>query len=1048
MFKAVDLKSSLASCEEKVLKFWQKNDIFNRSINERSIDNEFVFYDGPPFATGLPHYGHFVPGTIKDVIPRYQTMKGKRVERRFGWDCHGLPVENEMKKLLGISSHKEIEEFGVDKYNEECRKIVLRYTAEWREQITRMGRWVDFDNDYKTMDTKYMESIWWVFKTLYDKGLIYEGYNILPYSPLLGSPLSNFELNVGGYKDVNDPAITIRFKVDGEANTYFLAWTTTPWTLPSNLALCLGAELDYVKLKDKSSGDFYYLGVSRISSYFKSEDEYEIVERYKGKDLEGKRYEPLFPYFASLKEKGAFVTVCGNHVTDTDGTGIVHTAPGFGEDDYKVLQGTGIPTVCPIDDVCAFTSEVKDYEGRFVKDCDKDIIARLKEEGKLVKRETILHAYPFCYRTGAPIIYRAMKCWFVDVPKIRDRMVQNNESVNWIPSHLKHGRFGKWLEGAREWAISRNRFWGNPIPVWKSDSGKYIEVIGSIKELEEKSGEKISDLHKHFVDKLTWTAPDGSTMRRVPDVLDCWFESGSMPYAQVHYPFENKERFERNYPANFICEGLDQTRGWFYSLHVIASALFDKPAFLNCVTNGIVLNEEGKKMSKSLRNFTPPMEVVDKYGADALRFALMNSAVVRAEDLKFSEETVKDAIKSFLLPIKNAYSFFATYANIDKWKRGEDEDAIPQNLTNELDIWLVSITEKLIKDMTEELDAYHLDNAASLLVSYVDSLNNWYIRRSRRRFWKSENDSDKKNAYASLYYALITFTKLAAPFVPFITEEIYQNLKGKNGYDSVHLSKYPVYDETKRNYEIEREMKMAEDVVILARRIRSNANIKNRQPLEKAFLVSRNKESLAVLNKMEAVIKEELNVHSLEFSEDESRLVSYTAKANFKTLGKRLGPNMKKAAAIIETLKSDEIKHILEGNAYTLNVDDVTEMVTSDDLVVSRHEKEGTVLLSEGDLSLALDIEITPALKKEGYVRDLVREIQNLRKSSLFDVSDHISMTIEKNDITSLFDTKDKAYIKKETLSDKLSFSENIKNPAEITISDVPLKVCIKKLEA
>lgn len=1046
MFKSVDLKSSLAKNEEKILKFWQKNDIFKRSIEERSKDNEFVFYDGPPFATGLPHYGHFVPGTIKDVVPRYQTMKGKRVERRFGWDCHGLPVENEMKKILGISSHKEIEEFGVDKYNEECRKIVLRYTSEWREQITRMGRWVDFDNDYKTMDTPYMESIWWVFKTLYDKGLIYEGYNILPYSPLLGSPLSNFELNVGGYKDVNDPAITIRFKVDREPNTYFLAWTTTPWTLVSNLALCLGPNLNYVKLRDKSTGDYYYLGSSRISSYFKSEDEYEIVASFKGKDLEGKTYEPLFPYFASLKEKGAFVTVCGDHVTDTDGTGIVHTAPGFGEDDYKVLQGTGIPTVCPIDDVCAFTSEVKEYEGRFVKDCDKDIIARLKEEGKLVKRETILHSYPFCYRTGAPIIYRAMKCWFVDVPKIRQTMLESNEKVNWVPSHLKHGRFGKWLEGAREWAISRNRFWGNPIPVWKSESGKYIEVIGSIKELEEKSGQKVSDLHKHFVDKLEWKAPDGTIMRRVPDVLDCWFESGSMPYAQVHYPFENKERFEKNYPANFICEGLDQTRGWFYSLHVIASALFECPSFLNCVTNGIVLNEDGKKMSKSLRNFTPPMEVVNKYGADALRFSLMNSAVVRAEDLKFSEEYVKETIKSFLLPIKNAYSFFVLYANIDKWKRPADENTISENLKNELDLWLISITEKLIKDITEELDAYHLDSAASLLVDYIDSLNNWYIRRSRRRFWKSENDRDKNDAYSVLYYALITFSKLASPFIPFLTEEIYQNLKGKNGKDSIHLCLYPEYNEKRRNYEIENEMALAESTVVLARRIRSNANIKNRQPLEKAFLVSRNSDVLSVLKKMESVIKEELNVHTVEFLSDETSLVSYTAKAQFKTLGKKLGSKMKEAALLIERLTSDEIKSIIEGNVYKLQLSDADVELSSEDIIVSRHEKEGVVLLSEGELSLALDIEITPSLKKEGYIRDLVREVQNLRKTEGFNVSDHISLKIEKNDTTSLFDSKDKAYIKKETLSDKFSISSSLKSGNESIIDDLPLQICIKKV--
>ncbi|MDY5967611.1 MAG: isoleucine--tRNA ligase [Sphaerochaetaceae bacterium] len=1044
MFKAVSNSSSFSSAEKEILKFWSDNSIFSRSVEERSVEREFVFYDGPPFATGLPHYGHFVPGTIKDVIPRYKTMKGYRVERRFGWDCHGLPVENEMKKLLGISSHKEIEEFGIANYNEECRKIVLRYTSEWREQINRMGRWVDFDRDYKTMDTKYMESIWWVFKTLYDKGLIYEGYNILPYSPALGAPLSNFELNVGGYKDVNDPAITVRFKVDGEDRTYFLAWTTTPWTLPSNLALCVGKNIPYVKLRDKSSGDYYYIAQSRIGAYFKTEDEYEIVAHLTGDDLKGKTYEPLFDYFASLKNKGAFVVVTGDHVTDSDGCGIVHTAPGFGEDDYKVLKGTGIPTVCPIDDTCSFTDEVADYKGRFVKDCDKDIIARLKSEGKLVKRETILHAYPFCYRTGCPIIYRALTCWFVDVPKIRDILLASNEEVTWIPSHLKHGRFGKWLEGAREWAISRNRFWGNPIPVWKSESGKYIEVIGSIKELEEKSGQKVTDLHKHYVDSLTWKAPDGTLMKRVDDVLDCWFESGSMPYAQVHYPFENKDRFEKNFPADFICEGLDQTRGWFYSLAVIAAGLFSRPAFLNCVTNGIVLNAEGKKMSKSLRNFTPPMEVIEKFGADALRFALMNSAVVRAEDLKFSEEFVSETIKSFLLPIRNAYSFFVLYANIDKWGDDRSDKETPHDLTNELDIWLVSITEKLIKDVTDALESYHIDEAASYLVKFIDSLNNWYIRRSRRRFWKSENDRDKTDAYRVLYWTLMTFIKLACPFVPFITEEIYQNLKSDNSPDSIHLTSYPEYNESERNYKIEREMALSEMAVILGRRVRSLCIIKNRQPLNKAYIFTRNADDLNTLKRMDSLIKEELNVHDIEYSDNENSLVTYTAKANFKTLGKIYGSSMKNVAKQIEKWDSSIISTILNGSSVNITINDISYDITKDDIIVTSTAKEGVSLISEGGISVALDIVITPELKKEGYVRSLVREIQEERKKSALDVSDYISLTLSPSSGVLLLDKDDIAYIQKETLASSYHVGEN--NGSVRDVEDE--KVCIKVQKA
>ncbi|MCF7945818.1 MAG: isoleucine--tRNA ligase, partial [Spirochaetia bacterium] len=635
MFKPVDPKVSFPKMEEKIQEFWKIHDIFKKSIQQREGNEEYVFFDGPPFATGLPHFGHFVPGTIKDIIPRYQAMKGKQVHRRFGWDCHGLPVEYEMMKTLHISGSKEIKEYGVGKFNESCRSIVLRYTSEWEKIVTRMGRWVDFEHDYKTMDLDYMESIWWVFKRLYEKGLVYEGYNIMPYSPALATPLSNFEVNLGGYQEVVDPAVTVKFKIDGTENTFFLAWTTTPWTLPSNLALALGPDIDYVKVKDGE--EYYILAEGRLSSYYKNAEDCEVVEKYKGKELIGITYEPLLPFFADLKKTGAFITVSADYVTVEDGSGIVHTAPGFGEDDYNVLKGTGIPVVCPIDEECKFTEEVPDWEGLFVKDADEGIIEWLKSHGKLVKKEKFKHSYPFCYRTKMPLIYRALSSWFVDVPKIKELLLNVNDQIKWVPEHLQKGRFGKWLEGAREWSISRNRFWGNPIPVWKSDSSDHIEVIGSKEELEKKSGHKIDDLHKHFIDDLTWPSPDGKgTMRRIPDVLDCWFESGSMPYAQNHYPFENKEFFEKNFPADFICEGLDQTRGWFYTLTILAAALFEEPAFKNVVVNGLVLASDGKKMSKSERNFTDPMDIINQFGADSLRFFLMNSAVVRAEDLKFS----------------------------------------------------------------------------------------------------------------------------------------------------------------------------------------------------------------------------------------------------------------------------------------------------------------------------------------------------------------------------------------------------------------------------
>ncbi len=1038
MFNSVDPRQDFPKMEEKILEFWNKNEIFKKSVESRPTDNEFSFYDGPPFATGLPHYGHLVPGTIKDIIPRYKTMKGQRVVRNWGWDCHGLPVENLMKKELGISSAKEIEAYGVENYNNKCRESVMRFTNEWKHTINRMGRWVDFDHGYKTMDKSFMESIWWVFKSLYDKGLIYKGYNILPYSPGLGCPLSNMEVNLGGYKDVTDPAITVRFKIKGMEDTYFLAWTTTPWTLPSNLALALGPDIDYVKILDKESGDKYILGEARLSAYYKDENAYEILEKYKGSELAGMRYEPLFNYFANLYDKGAFVTVLGDYVTTVDGCGIVHTAPGFGEDDYNVLKGTGIPVVCPIDDECKFTSEVSDYQGIFVKDADKAIIARLKEEGKLVKRENYLHSYPFCWRTGSPLIYRAMECWYVNVPKFRDKMVANNQKITWIPEHLKNGRFGKWLEGARDWAISRNRFWGNPIPVWKCDGSDYIEVIGSIAELEEKCGQKVDDLHKHIVDKLTWPSPDGKgTMRRVPDVLDCWFESGSMPYAQLHYPFENKERFNKIFPADFICEGLDQTRGWFYTLTVMATALFDEPAFKHCVVNGIILAEDGEKMSKSKGNFTDPMLLVNQYGADALRFALMNSAAVHADDLKFSDQMVKDVLKSIILPLWNAYSFFVTYANIDGYTPSETAF---EDLTNPLDKWMISTVEALTNNMDDALDKYDIQRACSYLLDFMDSLNNWYIRRSRRRFWKSENDGDKKMAYDTLYKTLMTFVKLACPILPFICEEIYQNLKTCSDPESIHLCDYPKYDASHRDHALEKMMNLTIQAITMGRSLRSANNLKNRQPLKKLFLVDRNEEDRKILKDMASIIAEELNVKAVEINGNESSLVDYTAKANFKVLGSKLGKAMKEVASKIQDFRSEHISSLLEGFKHNIQFGDGQEVeISKDDLVIQRNEKANLKILNEGELTVGFDTEVSEDLLNEGIARDVVRAIQTLRKETGLDVSDRIILTIGGDEVMEKVYNQFKSFIEAETLCCNSSFDKNLDAP--ITESGARLRI-------
>ncbi|MGC9312930.1 MAG: isoleucine--tRNA ligase [Sediminispirochaetaceae bacterium] len=993
MYKPVDPKVSFPEMEEKVQKFWEENDIFQKSIDQRDGNEEFVFYDGPPFATGLPHFGHFVPGTIKDIIPRYHTMKGRKVERRFGWDCHGLPVEYEIEKSLGITGKTEIEAYGVAKFNEACRSIVLRYTSEWERIVKRMGRWVDFEHDYKTMEPDYMESIWWVIRRLWDNGLLYEGYKILPYSPALSTPLSNFEVNLGGYQEVVDPAVTVKFKLKDTENTFILAWTTTPWTLPSNLALALGEEIIYVKVKDGEEN--YILAKERLSAYYRNEDEYQIIEEKKGKDYLGLEYEPLFPYFAQLQTTGAFRTILSEHVTTEDGTGVVHTAPGFGEEDYEALKDTDVPVICPIDAECRFTGEVSDFEGLFVKDADEPIMKMLKEKGQLIKREKYRHSYPFCYRTKKPLIYRAVSSWFVDVEKIKQRMLNANDKINWVPDHLKKGRFGKWLEGAREWAISRNRYWGNPIPIWRCDGSDYIEVISSRAELEKKSGKKVTDLHKHYVDELTWPSPDGKgTMRRIPDVLDCWFESGSMPYAQVHYPFENKEWFENNFPADFICEGLDQTRGWFYTLTILAAALFDQPAFMNCVTNGLVLAEDGKKMSKSERNYSDPVEVIDNFGADALRLFLMHSAVVKAEDLRYSDDGVRDVLKNVLIPLWNAYSFFVTYANIDGFKAGRNTKT-PEPPENPLDRWILSEGERLVAEVTEQLEAYDLQKSIDPIIRFIDILNNWYIRRSRRRFWRSENDPDKMQAYSTIYSVLMKLVKVAAPIIPFITDEIYQNLRTKDMPQSVHLCDYPLADVKLRDLELEQKMAITRQAVSMGRALRSMHNFKIRQPLKAIYLVTRDATEKRVLREMEDIIREELNVKDVLFKENEEDLVIYSTKPNYKVLGKKLGKHMKTVAGKIESLAMSEIQSLMEGSTLYIEYDADSLELTIDGVIVQRTEKENLKVLNEGSLTVGLDTEITEELKHEGAVRDLVRSIQNLRKERGLMVTDRIQLYLD-----------------------------------------------------
>lgn len=1022
MFTKVNPKQSFPQMEEVILKYWKENDTFKKSIEKpagKSNPKDYVFYDGPPFATGLPHYGHLLAGTLKDVVPRYWAMQGYRIERNWGWDCHGLPVENIVEKELNLGSKTDIEEYGVDKFNESCRSVVLRYTEEWKRVVERMGRWIDMENDYKTMNPEYMESIWWVFKSLWDKDRIYEGHKVVPYCPRCATPLSNFETNQG-YQDKQDPALTVKFELVESPGVYLLAWTTTPWTLPSNLAIAVGPELTYARIKD-SNGEKYIIALDRIPNYYKNPDDYVIEEEFLGKEMDGMKYKPLLPYYESKEEKRAFSVTLGNFVTLEDGTGLVHMAP-FGEDDMAVLKSLGIEAVYPLDAECKFNDEVKEFEGIDVYEANPQIIKKLKDEKKIVKHETINHSYPFCWRCDTPLIYRPISTWFVKVDEMKDKLLKTNESINWIPEHIQQGRFGKWLEGARDWAISRNRYWGAPLPIWRNTEDETdVIVIGSIEELEKLSGQKITDLHKHIIDPIEIKKND-KTYKRIPEVLDCWFESGSMPYAQIHYPFENKEKFESNFPAEYIAEGLDQTRGWFYTLHVLSNSLFDKPAFKNCIVNGIVLAEDGMKMSKKLQNYPDPSHVMETYGADSMRFYLMNSPVVKADDMRFSEKGVSDVVRNFILPIWNAYSFFVTYANIDKWEPGKSKES-----ANKLDRWILSLLNELIETEIEWMGKYDLQKASNAIYSFVDSLTNWYIRRSRRRFWKSEDDEDKNMAYSTLFTVLTKLCQIVAPFMPFVSEEIYRNLTKE---ESVHLTSYPVPEKGARDKKLMQEMFVAKTIVSLGLALRARKKIKVRQPLGSVQVALGDQYDKNVLSEQLEIIKEELNIKEVELIDNPSDLATVIAKPNAKLLGPKYGKDVQK---IIMEAKSGKFERLDNGNIKVLDFE-----LTPEELEIAYLGKEGKNVETEAGILIALDTEITPELEMEGYARDLVRQIQELRKSADYKVDDRIQVALinVNNELVEKFGD----YIKNETLA--TSIEDDIKDPDEfIDMDEVTIKI-------
>ncbi len=1030
--------------EKQILAFWRSHDIVAKGLKANEGKEAFVFYDGPPFATGLPHYGHILAGTLKDIVPRYWVMKGKYVQRRWGWDCHGLPVEFEMEKELSLSGLHEVEQYGIAKFNEACRAIVQRYTKEWEDIIDRTGRWVDFKNHYRTMDTPFMESVWWVVKQIWDKDLIFEGYRVMPYSWRISTPLSNMEASLN-YKEVQDPALTVRFK-QSDKDRYFLAWTTTPWTLPSNMALSVNPKLDYVEIEEVTSKTHYVVAAARLVAYYKTPQEYRVVSEFTGKSLEGLTYEPLFPYFAEKKTEGAFRVVGGDHVLATDGTGIVHTAPAFGEDDFAVCQKYKIPLVAPVDEEGKFTKEVPEYAGQNVKEADKAIIKDLKAKGSIVRHDTLVHNYPFCWRSDTPLIYKAISTWFVRLDPIRDKIIENNKKTHWVPEHLRDGRFGNWLENSRDWNISRNRFWGTPIPIWRCtpECGEKI-CLGSIAELEKLGGKKLTDIHKHFVDDIEIPCPKcKAKMRRIPEVLDCWFESGSMPYGQAHYPFENKEAFEKTFPADFIAEGIDQTRGWFYTLSVLSSALFGKEPFKNVMVNGLVLAEDGKKMSKRLKNYPDPMYVMDTYGADAMRAYLMSSPASHAEDLRFSENGVKEMVRSVLLPFWNAYSFLVTYARADGWEPDHFDESRMQALGNELDRWIVSHFQSLVRKVDEKMAVYHLYEVVPEVISFIDELTNWYIRLNRRRFWSDEKSEDKLQAYSTLYYVLREFSKVLAPILPFITEEIFQNLSiGKEKGQSVHLSQFPITHVKWIDTDLEEDLRLVQNVVSMGRNLRNTHKLKTRQPLREFKVITRDSKDKRPVEKFKPLIAQELNVKIVSFESDEAKWVTMSAKPNAKVLGPRLGTKMKAISQKIRELSASQVAELETKGSLIVE----GETIGRDDIVVERQAREDGIIQNLGPITVWLDAKLDDTLIAEGRAREFVNRVQKLRKDLNFEVTDRIKVEYECSVELSSAIEKHRDYITSETLAQHLMIApKRTQWVVEEAIDDLQLKLSVEKI--
>lgn len=997
-FTRVDPTVDIPAMEEGILRLWRETKAFEESVLRRPADMEYIFYDGPPFPTGSPHYGNLLAGVIKDMVPRYWTMRGYRVERRFGWDTHGLPIEMEVEKRLGISGPKAIAEYGVDRFNEAARSVVQANTENWEVLTERIGRWVDFEEDYKTLDPEFMETVWWVFKELWDKGLVYKDFKVLPYSWGAATPLSNFEANKD-YRDVEDPSITVRLEVlEGTgpvvSGDFLLIWTTTPWTLPGNLAVAIGEQIAYSRIAD--GGDHYWIATGRVSTVF-GDDPF-VVDEAPGSKLLGVSYRPPFDHFGSERANGAFRTIASPEVAMDEGTGLVHMAPAYGEADFYALKTAGIEVlVDPVDAEGNFTDQVPEVAGQNVKVADTTLIHLLRDSGNLVHSDRITHSYPFCERTGTPLIYKAIPTWFVRVEEIKDRMVEINDTIHWVPEYVGTRRFGNWLTNARDWAVSRNRYWGSCIPVWECSRCDEAVAVGSLDELESFSGQRPADLHKHVVDEIGWPCSNcGGSMIRVPEVLDGWFESGSMPYGMLHYPFENAERFEAAFPAKFIAEGLDQTRGWFYTLIVLSTALFDKPAFENCVVNGLILAEDGRKMSKSLKNYPDPSEIFDVMGADALRAFLINSPVLRAEPLRFSSDGVAEVVRTVLLPMWNTYSFFTTYAEADGITMSDLEAAPPPAERPEMDRWILSVLQSLVSEVNRQMEGYYLYNVVPPTLGFIDHLTNWYVRRSRRRFWRArgesgEGDADKLAAFATLYQVLTTFIEVLAPVLPFITEHLYQDLVARHhpaAVRSVHHRDFPDADSSLIDTNLEESMEVVREVVRLGRNLRKREGHRVRQPLSRITVLTHDPRVASAVSGHVGVIGDELNVKEVVTSGDETGLVSLSAKANFRTLGPILGAQMPEVAAGIATLGQDDLQTLIVGGTVTV----AGHEVSSEHLYIERIPIDGTIVETGTDFAVALDTTLSQELLLEGVARDLVSRVQRLRRDAGLEVTDRISL--------------------------------------------------------